>query len=279
LGYVSGSAPPGGSSGSDPKDKIDEYKILNRLMREGLVHLRAGDYAASAARFKGLVARGVDSFEVHYYFGRVLVRQRKWTDAASHFEKAIERLPVYGQAYLGLADSRLALGDSAGAIAALQKGQEKNPRDVELIEREAELWRRMEHPERAIAAYERELQLLPKDALVRVRLGELYRDAGDRQRAIAMLEEAVKLDPETASYWNSLGMVLGGNNDLAGAERAFREAVTRDVKDAQYAYNLGLVLERRGSRADAVVWYQKALALNPRFAAPRDRLADTPRSR
>jgi tetratricopeptide (TPR) repeat protein len=48
---------------------------------------------------------------------------------------------------------------------------------------------------------------------------------------------------------------------------------------AGYAYNLGLVLDRRGSRADALDWYRKALALNPRFAAPRDRLADAARSR
>ena len=280
LGYVSSGGPSaGGSSGADPKDKIDEYKILNGLMREGLMHLRAGELDASAERFGKLAARGVDSFEVHYYFGRVLARQRKWSAAAAHFEKAIERLPVYGQAYQGLADSRLAMGDGAGAIAALQKGQEKSPRDVELIEREAEIWRRLEHPERAIAAYERELPMVPKDALVRVRLGELYRNAGDPQRAIAMLKEAVKLDPATASYWNSLGMVLGGNGDLPDAERAFREAVARDANDAQYAYNLGLVLERRGSRADAIEWYRKALALNPRFAAPRDRLAAAAASR
>jgi len=279
LGYVSGGATSNGSPGSDPKDKIDEYKVLNGLMREGLVHLHAAEYAESAKRFQGLLARGVDSFEVHYYFGRVLVRQRKWSDAAGHFEKAIERLPVYGQAYLGLADSRLALGDSAGAMEALRKGQEKSPRDVELIEREAEIWRRLEHPERAIAAYERELPMLPNDALVRVRLGELYRDAGDPGRAIALLEEAVRLDPETASYWNSLGMVLGGNSNLPDAERAFREAVARNADNAQYAYNLGLVLERRGAKADANLWYRKALTLNPRFAAPRDRLADPARSR
>jgi choline-sulfatase len=280
LGYVSGTAPAASrATGADPKDKIEEYKTLNRLMREGLVHLRTREYAASAERFQGLVARGVDSFEVHYYFGRVLAGQRKWADAAAHFERAIERLPVYGQAYLGLADSRLALGDGAGAIAALQKGQAKSPRDVELIEREAEIWRRLEHPERAIAAYERELPMLPKDALVRVRLGELYRTAGDPTRSIAMLKEAVRLDPNTASYWNALGMVLGGNNDPAGAEAAFREAVARNAGDAQYAYNLGLVLERRGSRTEALDWYRKALALNPRFAAPRDRLADAARSR
>ena len=74
-------------------------------------------------------------------------------------------------------------------------------------------------------------------------------------------------------------MVLGGTNDLAGAERAFREATTRDARDAQYAYNLGLVLERTGSRADAIVWYRRALALNSRFAAARERLAESTRSR
>lgn len=280
LGYVSPGAPSSrGTTGADPKDKIDEYKTLNRLMREGLVELRAKHYAASADRMRALIGTSVDSFEVHYYFARALAGQRKCHEAAGHFARAIDRLPAFGQAYIGLADCQIAAGNATAAAATLERGMAENPGDLRLLERTAELWRRLERPDKAIALYERELPLASSDALVRVRLGELYRDAGNPTRAIALLQEAVRLDSKDASAWNALGMVLGGTGNLPDAERAFREATGRDARDAQYAYNLGLALERQGHSGDASSWYQKALERNPGFTAARQKLDALRRTR
>jgi tetratricopeptide (TPR) repeat protein len=276
LGYVSAGGPPDRAvaAGADPKDKIDEYKELNRLVRDGLMRLRTKDYTGSVDRFRALLARGVDSFEAHYYLGRGLLAQKKWSQAAPHFERAIDRLPAFTQAYLSLAECRTAAGDLKSAVAALERGEAQTPANPVLYEREAEIWRRLGNRDKAIHAYERELTLVADDALVRVRLGELYRDAGNTDRAAALLREAVRLDPARASYWNSLGMVLGGRGELPAAESAFREAVSRDPSDAQYAYNLGLALDRQGRSTDAIPFFRRALQLEPRFTAARQRLAD-----
>ena len=280
LGYVSPGAPSSRrATGADPKDKIDEYKTLNRLMREGLVELRTKHYAAGADRMRTLIGKGVDSFEVHYYFARALAGQRKCPEAAGHFARALDLLPAFGQAYIGLADCQMAAGNATAAAATLERGMAANPRDLQVLERTAELWRRLERPDKAIALYERELPLAPSDALVRVRLGELYRDAGNPSRAIALLQEAVRLDSKDASSWNALGMVLGGTGDLPGAVRAFGEATGRDPRDAQYAYNLGLALERQGNLVEASSWYEKALERNPSFTAARQKLDAGRRSR
>jgi tetratricopeptide (TPR) repeat protein len=273
LGYVS-AGPPSASraSGADPKDKIGEFRTINRLMREGLTHLHASDFAGSERRLRELHAMGIDSFEVHFYFGRALAGLGRHRAAAGHFERASERLPGFGAAYLALADSLLALGDLAGATDALRRGQAAAPREAALFEREGEVWRRRGNPREAIAAYERMLPLAPRDALARVRLGEFYRDLGDTSRAVSYLREAVALDPSQASYWNALGMVLGGGNDLAAAEAAFRDAVSRDAKNAQYLYNLGLALERQGQHREAADVYRRVLAMDPKFRPAVERL-------
>lgn len=276
LGYVGAGGPSSGTkpSGADPKDKIDEYKVLNRLMRDGLVRLRENDPAGSAARFRELAGRGVDSFEVHYYYGRALMRLERWREAASHFQTAIERLPAYSPAYLELARARSSAGNLRGALAALGEGRRVDPNDPELYELEAGVWQRLGNRDAAVRAYETALPLAPKDALIRVRLGELYRKAGQIDRAVALIREATTLEPVEASYWNSLGMVLGGAGDLAGAEAAFREAVSHDPSDAQYAYNLGLALQRQARIDEAAGFFRKALELDPRFGPARQRLAD-----
>jgi len=275
LGYVSPGAGRGdAATGADPKDRLGEYKLVNRLMREGLTALRERRFAVSVDRLEGLVRRGIDSFEVNYYLGRALVGLERHRQAAIHFARAVERLPASGAAHLALADAQNAIGDLDAALAALQRGQAAAPQHPELYEREAAIRRRRGRLPAAIAAYEKALALLPNDALIRVRLGEALRDHGDSTRAAALLEEAVKLDPDRASYWNSLGMILGGSGDLAGSERAFRAAVGRDAANAQYRYNLGLALLRQHRRPEAIVLFRETLARDPSFSPARQRLAE-----
>jgi tetratricopeptide (TPR) repeat protein len=274
LGYVSGSASAERASGADPKDKIEEYKALNTLMREGLVSLRERRYADSLARFQSLFGHGVDRFESHYYAARALTGLERWREAAVHYEGAITKLPSYTAAYLGLADTYLADGKVDQALEAVRRGQKAAPDDPRLIEREGDIERRRGGRDVAARAYERVAQMAPRDALVRIKLGEVYRDAGRLADAARVMREAIQLDPATASYWNALGMVLGGADDYPGAERAFREASTRDARNAQYAYNLGLALERQQQRDAAVAQFRRALELDPRFAPARQRLTE-----
>ena len=276
LGYVS----PGGgaastlAAGADPKDKIEEYQILNTLMREGLIALREGRFADSLARFRGLFGRGVDSFEAHYYAARALVGLERWREAVVHYEGAVEKLPAYAAAYLGMADAHLADGQVDRALAAVRRGQKASPEDPRLIEREGDIARRLRDPALAVRAYERVAAMAPRDALIRVKLGELYRDLGRTEDAVRLLREAIQLDPAPASYWNSLGMILGGSGDLAGGEAAFREATTRERDNAQYAYNLGLALARQNKHDEAAAQFRRTLELDPRFTAARQRLSE-----
>jgi tetratricopeptide (TPR) repeat protein len=265
------------SAAIDPKDKIDEYKILNNLLHDGLLKLRDEDYTASAARFQELSRRGIDSFEAHYYFGQALVNLRRWREAATQFERAIPRLPGFAASYLALAECRTAAGDLTGAIAALRAGERAVPADPRLYEREGATWQRLGDAAEAIRAYTAELRYAEKDPVVRERLAGLHRDAGDLQNAEKYFREAIALDAGDADYWNSLGMVVGARGDLAEAERVFREAIQRDPREPRYTYNLGLTLQREGRVGDAALSFRKTLELNPRFAAARERLLEVGR--
>ncbi len=274
LGYVGAGGPAPGAGGADPKDKLEEFKATSRLVREALVHLREGDPAGSAARLQLVLTQGIEGFEVHYYLGRALFDLKRFPEAGRHFSEAIRRLPAYGPAYRALADCREAAGDPKAALAALEEGAIRSPRDARLREAEGRLLRRLGRPAEARRAYEHALALAPRDARIRVELGELLRDGGELERAIQLAREAVVLDAGPAAYWNALGMLLGGAGRMADAEASFREAVKRDGADAQYAYNLGLALLRQGQGAQARPYFETAVRLEPRFPAARQRLAE-----
>ncbi len=274
LGYVGGGAPGHTSEpGADPKDKIEEFKVANRLIREGLIALREKRFATSIANFRELLSKKIESFEVHYYLGRALVGLNRYREAEPHFEGAIRYQPTYAITYAGLAECQVARRDIPAALATLKRGREAAPRDAMLPQREAEL--RLVRGDRAgaLAAYEAALAVDSKSALLRMQAGEAYRDAGNLPRAIALMREAVDKKKDEASYWNSLGMVVGASGAMAEAETLFREASTRDPKNARYAFNLGLALSRQGKPAEARPYFQKSLELDPKFTPARDELA------
>jgi arylsulfatase A-like enzyme/Flp pilus assembly protein TadD len=273
LGYVGAGAAPGeGETGADPKDKIEDFKVLNSLVREGIVALREKDYPKSVASFRDVLARKVESFEVHYYLGKALLGQGDAREALAHFRKAADRLPAYGPAYVAQADSLMKLQDSPGALAALAKGESAAPRDPTIFERKAQILRRGGRADEASRAYETAIGLAPANPLLKVELGELLRDHGGLDRAVVLLQEAVKLDPESPSYWNSLGRACGVKGDMPGAEAAFREAFRLEPGNAEYAFNVGLALEREGRVPEALDFYGRSARLDPAFRAPRERI-------
>jgi arylsulfatase A-like enzyme/Flp pilus assembly protein TadD len=275
LGYVgAGHGSSTSDPGADPKDKIEEFRIANGLIRDGIVRLEEKDPSGSAERFQELLRRGIESFEVHYYLGRALLQLNRLEESAPHLEKAIELLPGHPAAYDALAECLTAQGKLREALAVLDRGQLAVPEDAALHEREGQLWRQAKEPSRAIPAFEKAAELAPKAALVRIRLGELYRDEGRLHDAIAEMREAVAIDPMPASYWNSLGMVLGGAERLEEAETAFREAISREPENSLYVYNLGLALSRQGRSREAESRFRRALELDPGFEAARARLSE-----
>ena len=227
------------ASGADPKDKLEEYKTLNTLMRRGLdrASRRAAGGDAGAPRRPRRAAASTAS--------------RCTTTAAAPSPRSgggvtpspptrgrSRSCPPTAPAWRALAESRVALRDLRGAAAA----------------------------------YEKLLAMAPRDALARVQLGEVYRDLGRADDAARLMQAAVEIDPAPASYWNSLGMVLGGAGRMAEAEHAFAEAASRDADDAQYVYNRGLALQRLGRRGEAIAQFQRAA--DSGFPPARKRLAE-----
>jgi len=231
LGYIgAGGSGDRTARGADPKDTLAEYKVLSTTMQDALIALRTSRHADAVARLREIQKRGVGSYEVHYYLGRAYAGQQRWREAAGEYDKAARMLPGGAEAWRGLGESRVALGDSRAAVPA----------------------------------FERLVALAPGDAVARMELGEALRDAGRFQDAARVIREALALDPRPAQYWHSLGTVLGAAGDIAAAERAFSEALSREPDNGQYVYNHGVALYRLGRKDEAAAALRRAAELGYR---------------
>jgi arylsulfatase A-like enzyme/tetratricopeptide (TPR) repeat protein len=275
LGYVGSGAPVQSSTpGADPKDKVDEFRAANELIREGILRLHQKDFAGSVERYRKILDLGIESFEIHLNLARGLLGLERYAEAEAQFEEAARLLPTHDGAWEGLAQARSARGHLEGALSALEEGLTRLPQNAGLHQQKGAILLQMGRTDASRDAYEQAVTLSPNDALLRARYGELLRGLGRIDESIAELRKATEIAPQEASFWNSLGMTLGGNARLPEAESAFRKAVELERDNPRYAFNLGLILFRQERPEEARPFFETALKLQPRFEEARRYLAE-----
>lgn len=116
--------------------------------------------------------------------------------------------------------------------------------------------------DRAEGLYRRALALHADYAVLHNDLACLYVLQGRQQQALAHLTKAVELAPGAAFIHYNLGRVQDSLGYYRQAKQAYSRALVADAEDARIHAALGRLYLMQG-RADAEVYLQDALALNP----------------
>ena len=121
----------------------------------------------------------------------------------------------------------------------------------------------------AVRADQAALTLAPNSAMAHNGLGLLAVDADRPQDAVKEFERAAAIDPNNASYWANLGNARRAVGDRAGAEQAYRRALDVDARAADAANGLGVLLVEAKRPAEAIPWFERAIAAAPDFVEAR----------
>lgn len=85
----------------------------------------------------------------------------------------------------------------------------------------------------------------------------------DLAAAVAEYRQALLLDPDNANAENSLAVCLAMQGQNAEAEKAFTRVHEKEPENLMPLYNLGLLRFLAGEPAQALAFYEKALAIDP----------------
>jgi hypothetical protein len=88
----------------------------------------------------------------------------------------------------------------------------------------------------------------------------------------ALWEATARREPGNPTVLNNLAGVRFGQGKYGDAEALYRRAVELAPENPRAFYNLGLALVRQGRSREAVVYLEKALAIDPGLAPARDLL-------
>jgi choline-sulfatase len=252
LGYAGGATPPPATTAklADPKDKIDDFKLFNRLIREGIEDFQAKKYSQAASKFQILRDRQIPSFEVYYYLGRSLLLLKSYDKSSTELELAIQKLPHFLPAYRDLAELKEAINQPGEAEKALLRGLAITPGHPILVQPLAWLYQRQKRYKEAEKILQDELKKYPDDKEGMYRLAAIYRDTDRPDQALAEFQQIAQKYPNEAEAHNQVGMIYGARGQLQQAEHFFAQAAQLAPKDEAVRKNLELVRTRMASRVE-----------------------------
>jgi tetratricopeptide (TPR) repeat protein len=153
-------------------------------------------------------------------------------------------------------------------IREYEAAARKNPKDeipLRILARlyASQLYRR---PARAIEKYELLRKLAPRDVEVREQLAQLYRDTSQRQEALAIYEELLELNPKRFRFYliDASSMLMDGRDKDDALEWCGKVARAYPG-EAAVPLRVANIQEERRRYAEAARAYKKAISLSKEY--------------
>lgn len=185
---------------------------------------------------------------------------------------------VSSDLFLHAARVNEARGNLPLAREQYQKALELEPDNPMILVGLARLYDREGRLQEAEKVYRKAAAIAPNNPLVLNDLALCYARQGNLAQAKQSFEQTVRIAPQNVRYRNNLATVLvetGQPND------AFRHLAAVHPPAIAH-YNLGQLLSQRKMDRESLVWFQRALQIDPTLAPARqmvEKLAGHPASR
>lgn len=179
-------------------------------------------------------------------------------------EGLFEREPTSTNA-IALASLRQTDGDVEGATAQLLSWLEKNPKDVRVREKLAELYVATNQVAQVMAQCREILKLQP-DNIVALNNLAWYLLKDNPKEALSYAERAVALSPEAAPILDTLAVAQLRNNNVSEARKNIDRALEKDPKSADIRFHEARIRAAEGDTKGAMVTLDSLLKKEPEFS-------------
>lgn len=140
-----------------------------------------------------------------------------------------------------------------------------NPNNIEGLHMLGVLLYQAGHPAPGAELIDRAVALQPAHVDALINLAEVRRTLGHNQQALAAIDRAIALNPRSSPAHTNRAAILRQVDRLDDALVAARTAIALDPAQALAYVHAGCAM-LRSSPADAIAFFEKAIALNPNNA-------------
>jgi len=228
LGYVGSftdSSKLEGKVLANPKEKIVVFNDLSRAREMGM----RGQADEAVAIIQRIIADDPEISDAYFSIGNIHFKARKFPEAISSFEKALELKPDDTFCVINIANSYLNMGRPADGEQFVIEYLKKGFSDPQLY------------------------YLLGTLAFIQKKYDE----------ALRYYDECLSYNSDSAAAHNAIAAIYLNREDLAQAERHIASAMAIDPELSNLNYNRAELLEKQGHLQEAAEAYRKELESSP----------------
>lgn len=199
----------------------------------------------AAAQCRAAINHDPTLVEAWNNFGTVQMKQNKWDEARTSFEKTLELAPDYSLAYGNLAKVEAKAQNVAKAAEYLAKAMANDKvgffdakRRTDAYSNLAATAMKLQKYDIAADCYKTAVETAPQDTDLLRNLALAYRMSGRTQEAVSLLLDVIKRNPNSPEAFNTLGTIYAEQNRKSEAIQQFQRALQINPNFAQAKANL-----------------------------------------
>lgn len=188
-----------------------------------------------------------------------------YSEAAAAFSDVIKLHPEVGELYINLGAALKSTGDFVAAENAYRDAIKKLPKSAIAWFNLGNLLRETNQSEKALKAYRKADMLQPGTPEILNNLGTQFYDLGAIEDALKQYDAALSFRPSFADAMTNRGNALQRLCQMDEAERALNDALTLEPRNPVFTLNMAAFLAAAGRHEQAIVWADRAIALDPTY--------------
>lgn len=242
--------------------------------------LRLGQSDAARTYYRDYAARLADARDeakspaARAELGRALLEAGLTDEARTELSASVTADPTNINAIVNLAQAYRESKNSTAAGRLLESALARGLDAAPIYAALAEVYESVGRMEHAIPAMRLAIERDGKNEAYRFRYALLLTDAQAPKAAVIRLQEALPLFPRSARLRFALGVAQFADHQMDEAAKAFAQTIEIDPQAAPALAYLGLMNVEQGRYREAIAFYERAVAVNERFAAAHYLLAD-----
>jgi Flp pilus assembly protein TadD, contains TPR repeats len=208
-----------------------------------------------------------DNAALQFTLGKAYINTKQFDLAIAPLQKALTLKPDQAGAhfYLGVAYSQM--GQDAEALKEFEAEIPISPDQDSAYSNAAAIYEKQGNLAKALEYYKKAAEIAPSRPELHASMASIYEKQGNQAAAQAEYKALAAADPGNAAVtWFNIGAIAKNSDRNEEAVKAFQKAVELDPAYAAAHKELGYALVKQGDFKGAVAQFNKYLELEPKAA-------------
>ena len=250
-----------GKTLGNPKEKIVVFNELSRAREMGM----DGRYDEAVAIIQKIIASDPDINDAYFAVGNIYFKARRFKEAISYFEQALERKPDDSFCVMNIANSYLNMGQPAQGEAFVTAYLKKGFSDPQLYYLLGTLTFLQNKLDDALKYYDECLSTNSDSAASHNAMAAIYIVKDDLPSAEKHIAAAVAINPKLTNINYNRAELLERQDRLPEAAAAYLQELEISPQHFKASYNLSRLYRKMGRVDDEEKYLRLSMEINPEF--------------